>query len=192
MRCGCDSPTPPDRRYVTLRRLYGLLLNCFPGWAGDAGRLLPGRAGDAGRLPGPGGPASAGQPGQGGGGEVAGGQGLEQVVDGAGEGPLGGGLVLAAHGQLAEAHVVLDVAVGGLGDVAALAVGSDPVAGFQPFAHGLDGGAAPVRAGGVLVLVTGGFLQVAAFPGGDEPVRPGAGQVGFGAVARVGQHQPDP
>src|SRR6185369_17046765 len=77
----------------------------------------------------PGGPASAGQAGQGLGGEVPGGQGPEQVVYGAGESPFGGSLVLAAHAQLAEAHVVLDVAVRGLGDVAALAVGRDRVPG---------------------------------------------------------------
>src|SRR5215469_435298 len=72
-----------------------------------------------GRGPGGPGPGSAGQRGRGLAGEVAGGQGFEQVVHGAGEGPFGGGFGLSAHRQLADAHVVLDVAVRGLGDVPA-------------------------------------------------------------------------
>src|SRR5579859_7614639 len=54
-----------------------------------------------------------------------------QVVHGADELPFCGGLGLAAHAQVADAHVVLDVAVRGLGDVAALAVGGDALFGFQ-------------------------------------------------------------
>src|ERR1700744_2131360 len=69
------------------------------------------------------------------GGEPAGADGLEEVVYGAGEGPFGAGFGLAAHGELPEAHVVLDVAVRGLGDVAAVAVGGDAVFGGQPGGH---------------------------------------------------------
>src|SRR6266704_3381890 len=54
---------------------------------------------------------SAGQGGDGLAGEAAGGDGLEQVVHGAGERPFGAGLGVAAHGQLAEAQIVLYVAV---------------------------------------------------------------------------------
>src|SRR5205809_6081003 len=63
---------------------------------------------------------------------MAGGDGLEQVADGAGELPFRAGFGLAAHRQMAQAHVVPDMAVRGLGDVAALAVSLDPVFGFQP------------------------------------------------------------
>ena len=89
------------------------LMRGVPGWRGG-----PGRAGGSG--------GRRGQGVQGLAGEVAGGEGFEQVVDGAGEGPFGGCFALAAHAELAQAHVVLDVAVRGLGDVAALAVGGDP------------------------------------------------------------------
>src|SRR5215470_10173742 len=54
----------------------------------------------------------AGQGGEGGGGEVAGADGFEQVVDCAGQEPFCGGAREPADGELAEAHVVLEVAVG--------------------------------------------------------------------------------
>src|SRR5580693_6089491 len=94
--------------------VYGL------GWW-RSGVGLAGQAGWWGRV--------GGQVVEGCGGEVPGGDGFEQVVHGAGEGPFGGGFGFAAHGELAEAHVVLDLAVRGLGDVAALAVGGDAVFG---------------------------------------------------------------
>jgi hypothetical protein len=85
---------------------------------------------------------------------------------------------------------VLDLAVRGLGDVPPLPVGGDPIWRFQPLPHRPEGLAAPVLvpAG---VLAAGGLLQVAALAGGDQPVRAGAGQVGLGAVPRIGQRLPD-
>lgn len=65
----------------------------------------------------------------------------------------------------------LDVAVRGLGDVAALAVGGQAFGGFQPLAHSLGGRAAPVLAGAF--LAAGGLFQVAVLTGGDERSRPG-------------------
>src|SRR6266849_6478439 len=91
---------------------------------------------------------SGGQGGQGGVGEVAGGEGFEQVVDGGGEAPFGGCFGFAADRELAEAHVVFDVAVRGFGDVAALAVGGDAFGGGQPGGHRRGGLAAGRRGGG--------------------------------------------
>src|SRR5215469_15494848 len=91
---------------------------------------------------------SGGQGGQGGAGEVAGGDGFDQVVDGAGESPFGGGFGFAADRELAESHVVFEVAVGGFGDVAALPVGGDAFGGGQPGGHRRGGGAAGGGAGG--------------------------------------------
>src|SRR5260370_18662817 len=110
---------------------------------GVVGWAVPGGSGRAGRRA-----CLAGQGGQGGGGEVAGGDGLEQVVHGGGEPPFGGGFGFAAHAELAEAHVVLDLAVRGLGDVAAVAVGGDAVVGGQPGGHGGHGLAVPGHPGG--------------------------------------------
>ena len=92
---------------------------------------------------------------------------------------------MSLHGLL------LDVAVRGLSDVAALPVGRDPVRRFQPLPHRLDGRAAPVLvpAG---VAAAGGLFQVAALAGCDQPVRASAGQVGLRAVPGIGQRQPDP
>src|SRR5215813_5442522 len=135
----------------------GLLRNWFWRW------VCGGVAGPGAGGAGPGRPGCwlAGQRGEGLEGEVAGGDGLEQVVHGADEGPFGGGSGLAAYRELADAHVVLDVAVRGLGDVPAVPAGGDPVFGFQPLAHGLDDLPAPVLvpAG---VLAAGGLFQVAA------------------------------
>src|SRR4029077_10066265 len=162
--------------------LYGLLRNWF--WRGGAAGSTAPRRPARGRV-------SwcwlAGQAGQGLEGEVPGGDGLEQVVHGADELPFGAGCGVAADGELADAHVVLDLAVRGLGDVAALPVGRDPVFGFQPFAHRPDGRAAPVAAA---VLAAGGFFQVPVLAGRDQPVRTRAGQVGFRAVSGIGQRQP--
>src|SRR6185369_5658993 len=47
-------------------------------------------------------------------------------------------------------------------DVAAVAVGRDPVFGSEPLAHGLDGGAAPVLALGI--AAAGGFSRSRRFP----------------------------
>src|SRR6266567_3017293 len=91
---------------------------------------------------------SGGQGGEGLVGEVAGGDGFDQVVDGAGEPPFGGGFGPAAYRELAESHVVFEVAVGGFGDVAALAVGGDSFGSGQPGGHGGGGLAAGGRAGG--------------------------------------------
>src|SRR6516225_6475306 len=155
----------------------------FGGWAGRAGWVL--LAVLLGWLGG----GSGGEAGEGLGGEVAAGDGGEQVVDGDDEGPLGGCLAVAAQGQLAEAEVVLDVAVGGLGDVAALPVGGDAAGGGQPGGHGSDGAFLAVSC--FRVAGAGGFLQVAVLAGGDEPVRAGAGEVGVGEVAGVGEDQAD-
>src|SRR5215472_5692437 len=133
---------------------------------------------------------SAGQGGKGVAGEAAGGDGFEEVVHGACEGPFGGGLGCAAQGELPEAQVVLEVAVRGFGDVSAVPVGGHPVAGFQPGGH--RGGGRP---GGGLVAgggaAAGGVLEGAALADGDQPVRAGAGQVRLGQVPGVGQDQAD-
>src|SRR6185437_11262701 len=112
----------------------------------------------------------AGEGCQGGGGEVAAGDGLAEVADGGGEGPFAGCPGQAADRQAADALVVLEVAVEGLADVAAPAVGGDAARGGQPGGHRRDGRGSRCRrrAGGA-----GGFLQGAAPAGGDEPVRPG-------------------
>src|ERR1700733_7929587 len=130
----------------------------------------------------PAGPARglAGEGCQGACGEVAAGDGLAEVADGGGEGPLARCPGQAADGQAAEVLVVPEVAVEGLADVAAPAVGGDAVFGGQAGGHRGDGrllvfpGLARGRAG---AGGAGGFLQVAALAGGDQPVRPGAGEV---------------
>src|SRR5215472_10201530 len=111
------------------------------------------------------------QGGQGLAGEVAAGDGFEQVVDSGGEGPFGGCFGLAPHRQLAEAQVVFDVPVRGLCDVAALAVGGDAVFGCQPPGHRYGGWLGPLAPGGA--AAAGGASQAAELAGGDEPV--GAG-----------------
>ena len=109
MRAVAESP----RAGLVVRWCTGFVVRVSPGRPG----WWPGhRAGQAGLACGP---ARLGEAGQGSFGEVAAGDGFEQVVYGAGELPFGGGFGLAAHGELAEAHVVLDLAVRGLGDVAA-------------------------------------------------------------------------
>src|SRR5229473_3185244 len=130
---------------------------------------------------------SGGQGGQGGVGEVAGGEGFEQVVDGGGEAPFGGCFGFAADRELAEAHVVFDVAVGGFGDVAALAVGGDAFGGGQPGGHRRGGLAAGRRAGAG--AAGGCFFQVPELAGGDQPVRAADGEVVLGAVPGVGEEQ---
>jgi len=75
------------------------------------------------------------------------------------------------------------------GDVAALPVGGDGVFGFQPFGHlrrCRPGVLAPSAA-----AAADGVFEVAVLAGDDQPVRPGAGQVVFGAVAGVGEDQAD-
>src|SRR5262249_46213112 len=74
------------------------------------------------RLPGVVLAGSGGELGEGGGGEAAAADGLGDVADGGGELPFGGGGFVPAELELAQAHDVLDVAVGCLGDVPALAV----------------------------------------------------------------------
>ena len=93
---------------------------------------------------------SRGQGGQGLGGEVSGGDRLEQVVDGAGEPLFGGGFGFAADRELAEPHVVLEVAMGCFGDVAALPVGGDPLGAASRAAIAAVAG--PPRAGGPVSL----------------------------------------
>src|ERR1700722_19970994 len=133
--------------------------------------------------------ALAGEGCEGLGGEVAAGDCLAEVADGGGEGPLAGGAGQAAHGQAAEALVVLEVAVERLADVGAPPVGADPVLGCESGGH--RGDRRVLRLPGRF-LPAGGFLQVAGLAGGDQPVRPGAGEVVPGQVAGVGQHQADP
>src|ERR1700722_9497989 len=171
-----------------------LLLGLLRDWFGGSGRR---RAGFGGwrwcGVPGPGWgcrwPCSEG--GEGLGGEGAAGDGGEEVVDGGDEVPFGGGSGCAAHGELAEAEVVLDAGVGGFGDVAALAVGGDALLGFEAFGHG--GGGGPVGLSGSRggAGVAGLFLEVAVLAGGDEPVGAGAGHVVLGFVAGVGEDQAD-
>jgi hypothetical protein len=123
---------------------------------------------------------------------VAAGDGHHEVVDGDGEGPFAGCPAHAAGGEAADAHVVLDAAVGGLGDAAALPVGGDAVGGLEAGGHrggrGAVGSLPAARAAGFLA---GGFLHVAALAGGDEPVRAAAGEVGLAEVAGVGEGQAD-
>src|SRR6516165_577161 len=114
---------------------------------------------------------SGGQGGEGLVGEVAGGDGFHQVVDGAGESPFGARFGFAAEGELAEAHVVFEVAEGGFGDVAAVAVGGDALGGGQPGGHRRDRliGWVP-GGGGAGGGLAGGVFQVAVLAGGDQPV----------------------
>src|SRR6266571_582062 len=154
---------------------------------GAEARLLiaPGRACALGWL--------AGEGGEGGRGEVPAGDGHHEVVDGDGEGPFAGRFADAADGQLAEAHVVLDAAVGGLGDAAALPVGGDALRCPEAGRH--RGGRPIFRARAVPAYAgvprAGGFLQVAVLAGGDEPAGAGAGEVALGQVAGVGEDQTD-
>ena len=64
-----------------------------------------------------------------------------------------------------------------------------PFGGGQAGGHRGDRAARPRSA--LCRCRAGGFLQVAALAGGDEPVRAGAGEVGLGQVAGVGQDQAD-
>src|SRR5689334_5546034 len=77
---------PSQCHNETVLRAVAELLSWLGLGCGPAGCFLGGPGMRA--ACGPGSLASAGQAGQGLGGEVAGGEGLEQVVDGAGEGPL--------------------------------------------------------------------------------------------------------
>src|SRR6201992_4361714 len=63
---------------------------------------------------------------------------LRRVRTGGGEGPFAGCLGQAADAQAADALVVLDVAVEGLAEVAAPAVGGDAVFGGQAGRHRRD------------------------------------------------------
>jgi hypothetical protein len=110
---------------------------------------------------------------------VAGGDGLAGVAGGGDEVPFGGGFGFAARRQAADAGVVLDVAVGGFGDVALLAVGGEAGGDGQQGGHGGGVRVVPVLA---VAAVAGGVFQVAALAGGDQPGWPGGGDAGFGAV----------
>src|SRR5579863_7220468 len=91
----------------------------------------------------------AGEGGEGLLGEVAAGDGLAEVADGGCEGPLARCPGQAADRQAAELLVVLEVAVEGLADVAAPAVGGDAFPGGQAGGHRGDrGGLLPGRLAG--------------------------------------------
>src|SRR5215472_3874566 len=117
---------------------------------------------------------SGGQGGEGLVGEVAGGDGFDQVVDGAGEFPFGGGFGFAAYRELAVSHVVFEVAVGGFGDVAALPVGGDAFGSGQPGGHGgggLAAGGGPVAVPPVAACSRSRCLPVAIRRSGPSRVR---------------------
>src|SRR5580692_4806874 len=83
----------------------------FGGWWRCGGLAVPAGGGRAGAGCAPGGGSEGGECLAG---EVAAADGGEEVVHAGDQVPFGGGFGFAAHGELAEAEVVLDVAVGGL------------------------------------------------------------------------------
>src|SRR5215211_6373332 len=100
---------------------------------------------------------------------------LPQVRGGGGEFGFGLAGGPAAADELAQPLTVFEVAVNGFDGDAAAPVGRDTVGGGEAAAHLLD----QLRFLSGRTALTGGGFDLASFPGRDQPVRAGCGQVVF-------------